>query len=47
MCEGACGGQKRVLYPLELELRVFVSCLVWVLETESKFSIGAVSILDG
>lgn len=30
----ACGGQKRVLDLLELELQVVVSCPVWMLDIE-------------
>jgi len=30
----ACGGQKRVLNPLDLELQVVVSCPRWTLGTE-------------
>lgn len=31
---GACGGQKRTEYLLELETQVAMNCLTWVLATE-------------
>lgn len=41
MCvQCAYGGQMRMLDPLELELRVTMSCPVWVLETEVGSSGG-------
>lgn len=33
---GALGGHKRVLGPLELELQVVMSCLMWVSEPRSS-----------
>ena len=45
----ACGtyrGQKRISDPLELELQVVMSCLIWVQGTEIKPSGRASSILD-
>lgn len=35
---GACGNQKRVLDPLELELHVIVKCPKWVLGTRLRAS---------
>lgn len=35
---GPCGAQKRVLDFLELELKVIVSSLIWVLGTEFRSS---------
>lgn len=31
VCRTACGGQKRVLKPLELKLEAFVSLQTWVM----------------
>lgn len=42
---GFCGNQKRVLDTLELELQVFVNCLMWVLGTGLRSSGGAGSML--
>lgn len=39
------GDQKGASDPLELELKVAVSCLMWVLETKLQFSIKIVSVL--
>lgn len=47
MHTGALGSQKRPLAGLELELRMFVSCLMWALGTKSWPSTRAVkSTLD-
>jgi hypothetical protein len=35
VCAGACGGQKMVSYPPELELQAVVSCLKWDWEPNS------------
>lgn len=44
-CIGAFGG-RRVSDPSELELRVVMSCLVWVLKMKSGCSARAVSALN-
>ena len=36
MQAGVCGGQERVLDPLELELQIVVNHLTWVLGTEQN-----------
>lgn len=39
------GDQKGASDPLELELKVAISCLMWVLETKLQSSVRAVSVL--
>jgi hypothetical protein len=34
MCADACGAQKRVLHPLELELQVVVNHPIWEVRTK-------------
>lgn len=46
MHAGACGGQKRSLDPLELELQMVVSHLMWVLQTEPRSSAEAASAMN-
>lgn len=51
VCVPAClhvyhRGQKRVLDPLELELRVLANWLMWVLGTEPRSSVRAASALN-
>lgn len=46
LCVGAPVGQKRVLDPLDLELQVVVSHLMWGLRTEPSFSAGAANTLN-
>lgn len=43
---GAHGGQKRVLHPLELELKTVVSHLRWGLGTEPWSAVNAVCYLN-
>jgi hypothetical protein len=38
MCANACGGWKRASDPMELELQVVVSHLLWIQETELRSS---------
>ena len=45
-CMGACGGQKRVLDPLEPKLQAVVSFLKWVLGIELGFSGRIVNVLN-
>lgn len=42
---GAHRGQQRALDPLELESQPIVSSLMWVLGTETGFSVRAVMLL--
>lgn len=43
---GDHGGQKKVSESLELELKMLVSHLTWVLETELWYSARAVTVLN-
>lgn len=43
MCRAACGGQKRLSDPLEMELQMGVRCLVRVLGTTFLSSVRAVT----
>lgn len=42
---GDCGGQKKALNPLELDLQGVVNHLSWVLGSESGSSVKAASVL--
>lgn len=42
----AFGGQRRVLDPVELEFHAVLSCLMWGLGTETKYSGRTVLVLN-
>lgn len=42
---GACGGQRKLLDPLEMELQEIVSCLMWVLGTKFGSSLEEQQVL--